>query len=80
MRHLGNYAVVAERGVGLECAACQVSWIGCAAARECPKCGKEQDWWLAASLNTLADDVNSDRECPAHGLLCAEAFCKDRGS
>lgn len=53
MRHLGNYALVPERGAGLECSACQVSWIGCAAACECPECGQAQDWWEVSSVKAI---------------------------
>ena len=43
--YLGNYAVVKERAVLLECKACNVTWDGCAAACECPKCGQATDVW-----------------------------------
>lgn len=45
MTFLGNLAVAPERGVSLECVACQVSWIGCAAVCECPRCGLGADYW-----------------------------------
>lgn len=44
-RYLGNLAVEMTRGVMLRCDDCMVSWTGCAAAVECPECGKLSDYW-----------------------------------
>lgn len=44
MKHLGNLAANHLRSVPFECALCEVSWDGCAAAADCPKCGAQFDW------------------------------------
>jgi hypothetical protein len=44
LRHIGNLAVEPTRATMLTCEDCAVSWLGCAAASDCPECGRSVDW------------------------------------
>ncbi len=45
LEHLGDLSETLGRGVFMACRACLVSWTGCAAAYECPRCGDSQPWF-----------------------------------
>lgn len=51
--HLGDFSVEPTRSVLLRCERCAVEWRGCAAANECPKCGRTLDHW---------EDMNKDND------------------
>ncbi len=60
IRHLGNFAIEPTRSTGFTCDDCSVSWIGCAAAADCPECGKSFDWHTR-SPTRYVDDEEFDR-------------------
>ena len=40
MEYLGNFSTSIAYSISLSCHHCGVSWEGCAAESECPKCGR----------------------------------------
>lgn len=44
---LGNLAAEHTRAIPLQCDACRVTWMGCAAAHHCPRCGDSKDWFTS---------------------------------
>lgn len=43
-RHLGNFSTHPYDSVHFTCEPCRVTWQGCAAAADCPECGRGYDW------------------------------------
>lgn len=43
-RYLGNFSSHEFNGIPLSCDVCEVSWTGCAAAADCPECGRGQEY------------------------------------
>ena len=37
--YLGDFSEAREYAISLTCTHCNVDWLGCMAASECPKCG-----------------------------------------
>jgi hypothetical protein len=44
MMYLGNFSTHPYSSVGFTCEPCGVEWSGCAAAADCPECGRGYDW------------------------------------
>ena len=43
--HLGDLSATIGRGIPLSCHHCDVAWVGCAAASECPRCGSGKGYY-----------------------------------
>jgi hypothetical protein len=53
--YLGNFSQHPFRSVSFDCTPCGVSWTGCAAAADCPRCGRGYDWHDPAAPPTQPD-------------------------
>ncbi len=43
-KYLGNFSEHPYYSIGFTCEPCKVRWNGCAAAADCPECGRQYNW------------------------------------
>lgn len=75
MKDLGNFSQHPYSGVFFTCAPCDVSWTGCAAAADCPRCGRGYDWNDPSAPPTVPAGIE---ECENNDCTGC-AFCDAMG-